>query len=865
MSIFLFLKSWEREGTKVKFSLSITPSLGKSLVWTRLAVAILGLSVLLILTAGTAIAQTDITPTTTTTQLSTAAGPLGGIVLPGAHINPVTGRQERHLWYGDGGAGGFCRIDPDLDSPGTHTLNSSTCLLLLNNVGVSAGPAAYDPATGNVYVVDESRNSQGVFVLQYDPAGDNGRGVLAGGIELVGNTAGGKSSGNPGCIFPGTPTPLTPDALALGPDGNLWVGFKKGGQILRILNPSNFNGNCDASVQIVATAPDNKLTVGLAWIGHDLYGADGTSPFVIPNADTACNPTCTPTSILPQIGGVTTVASDQFYPAVNGNNLYFGTATDMEWLGNVTDPVNQTLAVAYGGNTFLNVCGTAIDADDPASLTLFVGDDPLGLGTGGEWYKVVQTADTPGAPGTPGNVTASSNSPNQALVSWSPAQTGQPVDNYTVHNSFASDGILHADVIVGQGVGIKGAATSVVITGLTNNVSYRFTVTANNANGSSAPSAESNTVTPLAFTVPAAPTDATATAGDGGALVSWVASASNGGQPILSYTVTALVSGVPTATLSVSPTTTNVFFTGLTNGTTYSFTIYATNSVGNSAESLQSNAVTPAVGALAPDMSVTMSGPATANFGTQVSYTATIHNTGFSPASQVVVADTLVGAGASIIAAVPGQGSCTVTASSTSCNLGTMQANATTTIVYIILLGNAGVTNQASVLAKDAGGITFIDATPANNTASVTTTVNTGGNTTTSTDLQLTGSASNGGPNVNTAINYTWQVRDAQSTAANNVVFANNLPASLQFNSVTTTLGACTGPAVGSLGGTVSCTIPKLGGSAQGGTKPVTQFNVVVNVTVRQTGSIANTASVSFLGTDTAPNNNTATVTINAR
>jgi uncharacterized repeat protein (TIGR01451 family) len=420
-------------------------------------------------------------------------------------------------------------------------------------------------------------------------------------------------------------------------------------------------------------------------------------------------------------------------------------------------------------------------------------------------------------------------------------------------------------VIVGQGVGIKGAATSVVITGLINGVSYRFTVTANNANGSSAPSAESNTVTPLAFTVPDAPTDASATAGDGGALVSWVASASNGGQPITSYTVTALVGAVPAATLSVSPTTTSVFFTGLTNGITYSFTIHATNSVGNSAESLQSNAVTPTIGALAPDMSITMSGPSTANFGTQVSYTATIHNTGSSPAFQVVVSDSLVGAGASLIAAVPGQGSCTVTPSSISCNLGTMQANATTTIVYIALLGNAGVTNQASVLAKDPGGITFIDVTPANNTASATTTVNTGGNTTTSTDLQLTGSASNGGPNVNTAINYTWQVRDSLAVAASNVLFVDTLPASLQFNSVSTTLGTCTGPAVGSLGGTVSCTIPKLGGSAQGGTKPTTQFTVVVNVTVRQTGSIANPATVSFLGTDTAPANNSATVTINAR
>jgi len=818
------------------------------------------------LATSAATAQTNITPTTTTTQLSIAAGPTGGIVLPGAHINPSTGRPERHLWYGDGGAGGFCRVDPDLDTTGTHALNSASCLVLLNNISVSAGPSAYDPATGNVYVVDESRNSQGVFVLQYDPAGDNGRGVLAGGLELVGNPTGAKATGNPGCLFPGNPAPLTPDALALGPDGNLWIGFKRGAEIMRIKNPANFDGNCANSIQVVALAPDGRTTAGLAWIGHDLYGADGNSPFIIPNADTACSPTCTPISILPQVAGVSAVLSDQNYPSLNGNNLYFGTGVDVEWLGNVTDPPNQTLAVAYGGNTFLNVGGLALDADDPANLTLLVGDDPAGLGTGGEWYRVIQTADTPGAPGTPGVITASSNFPNQAKVSWAPAQTGQPVDTYTVRNSFASDGILHADVIAGQGVGIRGAATSVVITGLTNGVSYRFTVSANNAFGSSAFSAESNTVTPVAFTVPTVPTNAFAIAGDAGASVSWIAPTRNGGQPITSYTVQTLIGGLPTGINATIPApATNLFISGLTNGTAYTFNVYATNAVGNSAESAQSNAVTPTVGALAPDMSITMTGPATGSFGTQASYTATVRNNGPSPAAQVVVSDTMIGAGASIIAAVPGQGSCTVLPSSTTCNLGTMATSSSTTIVYIVLLGNAGVTNQASVLAKDASGITFADPTPANNTASVTTTVDNSGVTPTTTDLQITGSASNGGPNVNTAINYNWQIRDNQSVAANNVLFSNTLPATLQFNSVTTTLGSCTGPAVGSLGGTITCTVARLGGPAQGGVKPVTQFTVTVNVTVRQTGVISNSSSVSFFGTDTNPNNNSVTVNINAR
>jgi uncharacterized repeat protein (TIGR01451 family) len=265
-----------------------------------------------------------------------------------------------------------------------------------------------------------------------------------------------------------------------------------------------------------------------------------------------------------------------------------------------------------------------------------------------------------------------------------------------------------------------------------------------------------------------------------------------------------------------------------------------------------------------------MIGPATAAPGTQASYVATIRNNGPGPAAQVVVSDSLAGAGASIIAAVPGQGTpCTVLPTSMTCNLGSMAAGSSTTVVVIVVIANAAVTNQASVLAKDAGGIVFTDPVPANNTASVSTTIDNGGANATTTDLQVTGSASNGGPNVNTAINYNWQIRDNQSVEANNVVFTNNLPASLQFNSVTTNLpanlGSCTGPAAGSLGGTVSCKASSIGGAARGGVKPINQCTVTVNVTVRQTGSIATTGSASFNGTDTNPANNSVTVTINAR
>lgn len=291
------------------------------------------------------------------------------------------------------------------------------------------------------------------------------------------------------------------------------------------------------------------------------------------------------------------------------------------------DPASYTVTSSpAGGSCTITAPATSCSVSPLTNGTAYTFSVTATNSTGTSAAATSAAITPAGKPDAPTGVTATVGNGSATVSFVAPASTGGPaITGYTITSSPAG-----ATCTVGAN------ATTYSCTGLTNGTAYTFAVVANNGIATSDASTSSLAVTPA--TVPGAPTSVTATSSASGvATVSFTAPGANG-SAITGYTVTSSPAG---ATCTVGANATTYSCSGLTDGTAYTFSVIATNSIGNSSAAAAA-AVTPqgaasavtTISAVGGDGSavITFSGVA-ANGSTITSYTVQAYDSSGSAIS----------------------------------------------------------------------------------------------------------------------------------------------------------------------------------------------------------------------------------------
>ena len=194
-------------------------------------------------------------------------------------------------------------------------------------------------------------------------------------------------------------------------------------------------------------------------------------------------------------------------------------------------------------------------------------------------------------PSRPAVPTVSTTTLTSATVSYSaPASSGgAPITSYTIQ--YSTTDWATSEVATSS---LSSATNPYEVTGLAPSTVYKFRVIATNSVGSSIASESSLSAATLTPSVPSAPTIGSATVtGATSASISFTAPINDGGAAITSFIATSSPGNI-TGTF-VGSSSGSIPVTGLTQGSTYTFTVKATNSAGTSIASSASNSVVPQV------------------------------------------------------------------------------------------------------------------------------------------------------------------------------------------------------------------------------------------------------------------------------